>query len=97
MAPDWYLPPALIKKCDFCLKGINCTLKKEQAVTLKSEAPEWRQTEQLSGKDERWDKMQLPTGWLHCVLRSAKLEVRNATVSGLISYDGYQWGEGTSH
>lgn len=37
MAADWYLPLALIKACDFCLKGIDRSLKKEKAIKLKSE------------------------------------------------------------
>lgn len=37
MAADWYLPLALIKTCDFCLKGIDRSLKKEKAIKLKSE------------------------------------------------------------
>lgn len=37
MAADWYLPLALIKTCDFCLKGIDRGLKKEKAIKPKSE------------------------------------------------------------
>lgn len=37
MAPDWYLPLILINKCDFCLKGIDCSLKKDGAIKVKSE------------------------------------------------------------
>lgn len=46
MAADWYLPPALIKTCDFFffLKGIDRNLKKEKAIKLKSEDREWQAT-----------------------------------------------------
>lgn len=65
MAADWYLPPALIKTCDFIflfLKGIDFILRKEKAIKLKSEesAPAWwKKTGHcwLAGRfgwDERW-------------------------------------------
>lgn len=39
-------------KCKFCLKGIDCSLKEEQAVSLKSEERtlESQQTEHVHGE-----------------------------------------------